>query len=140
MDDWIQILSNQWYRTLSIHDITRICCEINRLPREHITRSHVNLIKVGFCGKMSTMQQKISLTVTGKFTHVQIFTLYSKKHACNWRKKTVINGFFDFLNQKISNVSNIHNTNKNPSLASNGNVTVCFQIQSHIRCFYIFFG
>ena len=34
MNDWIQIISNQWYITLLTHDITWFCCKLNRLSRE----------------------------------------------------------------------------------------------------------
>ena len=31
MDDWVQILSNQWYITLSTHETTYVSCEVNKL-------------------------------------------------------------------------------------------------------------
>ena len=58
MNDWIQILSNQWYRTLSIHDITRIHCELNGLSRAYIARSHVHLNMVGSRDKISSIEKK----------------------------------------------------------------------------------
>ena len=58
MDDLIQILSNQWYITISTYNITWVCCELNGLSREHLKNSHVNLNKVGPHDKMSSMQKK----------------------------------------------------------------------------------
>ena len=58
MNDLIEIRNDQCYITLSPDEIILVCCELNKLYREHITRSHSNLDNFGLHGKMSLMQQK----------------------------------------------------------------------------------
>ena len=125
MDDWIQILSNQWYITLSTHEIIWACCELNRLSRERIKCSHVNLNKVGSGGQYLSMQQKFhwryakkSSTVLHKFPPIWISILESINHTCNLWKKISSMLLLIFPDQYISNISNIYNHNVNMSLAS----------------------
>ena len=59
----------------------------------------------------------MSSTVLCNFTHIQISILYLKRHANDWRKKNVIDGFLKCPNKYISNISNLYNPNKNMSLA-----------------------
>ena len=40
MDKWVQIISKQWYRTLSTNEITWFCFELNKLQRVYVISSY----------------------------------------------------------------------------------------------------
>ena len=118
MDDWINIIYNQWNITLSIHYITRIYCELNGLLIEYIARSHVNPNKVVACDKMSSIKQKCH-----RCYHINI--IVSGYLSCNWQDRLPINGtkmssmgFSSFLNHDTSNTPNLSNPNVNLGLES----------------------
>ena len=117
MYDWIQIISNQWYRTLSTHEITWVCCELNGSSREYITRSHIKLNKFGLRGKMSPMQQKchwgyyVNLLISEYLSYSQQVKLATDGKKCH-RGVLLI-----FLNQFISNISNLYNLEENLRLS-----------------------
>ena len=52
--------------------------------------------------------------------------------------KILLAGFIYILNKYISNISNLYNSNVNLSLASQKNMTTCFQIQSQTIYIHIF--
>ena len=85
MNGCIYILSKQWYRTLSTHEITLVCCELNRLSSEHIKRSHINLSKVSLWGQISSMQQNFH-------RHYYLNFLIYEYLSCNPQIAIVING------------------------------------------------
>ena len=131
----IQILSDQWYRTLPTHDITWVCCELNGLSREYITRSHVNLNKVVLCGKISLML---------KMCHWRYYVdlLISKYLSYSWQVTLAIDrtdismlDFVDFLNEYMSNISNIYNPNVTLSSVSQ---TKCDNMFSYPKSDHIF--
>ena len=114
MDDWIQILPNQWYITISTHEITWVYYELKVLPREYIACSHINLNTVGSRDKVSSMQQKCH-----RWYYVN--TLISEYLSCNRQGWLAIDGTWlrpmerkchrqvlsIFLNHDISNISNL---------------------------------
>ena len=98
------MISNNLHITLSTHETTWFCCELNVLPREHITRSHLNLHRVGLRSQISSMQRKyhqqhakMSSTVIHKFTHIWLSILYTTNHTCDRWNENFINGFSRFL-------------------------------------------
>ena len=119
MDDWIKILSNQWYRPLSIHDITRIYCEINGLSWEYIVCSRVKLNKVFFCDNMSSMEQKCHQCY---YVNLLIFEYISCNQqgrlvidgtgSWSMKRKISLTGLIDFSNHDISNISNLYKSER----------------------------
>ena len=101
MDDWILILSNKRYRTLSTNEITWL------LTKRIIKRS-----------KMSLMKQKCHWRYCVNFLISKCTSLNWQSHTFNRWIENFIDGFYRFLNQYISNISNIYNSNVNMSLAS----------------------
>ena len=100
----------------------------DRRPNQDVfdwTPFNINLNKVGLRGQISSKQKKshsyhakMSLMVLRKFTHIWLSILWLTKHACDLWNKNRINGFYQFLNKYISNISKNYNTNVNLSLAS----------------------
>ena len=101
MYDWVKILSKQWYRTLSTHEITWICCELNGLSRE---------VKFHQCSNNFTSG------TTNISSYLNIYPLIDKSRlAIDGTKMSLKNVLLNFFYQYISN---IYSVNKNLSLAS----------------------
>ena len=68
--------------------------------------------------KISSMQKKCHCRYYVNFL-ISVYLPFNRKiHTCDRWNKNVIDVFLDFLNQNISNISNIYNPNVNPSLES----------------------
>ena len=113
MDDWIQILSNQRNKTLSIHDITQIYCELNGLLREYIARSHVNLNKVSARDRMSLMKPKFHLWYYVNLIVSEYLLFNQHDRLAIDGTKMSSTGFIAFLNHDTSNIPNLSNPNVN---------------------------
>ena len=87
MDDWIQIISNQWYRTISTREIKLVCYELNVLSIEHINLSHVNLNKVSSHGKIIMDAANMSSEILRTLTHIQIKSIVNKVCSRSMKKK-----------------------------------------------------
>ena len=95
MDDWIQILFNQWYITLLANDITWVCCELNKLRKvynvisrywSHVQRIYVYWIRLDRVLKdvIDTTKFSSKVVLIGSFTNILIYTpwLINHAHAC----------------------------------------------------------
>ena len=80
-------------------------------------RSHVNLNKVGSRDKISSTQKNIIDGTTSISSNLNIYPIIKKTTLAIDEKKFHRWVLSNFLNQYISNISNIYNTNKNMSLA-----------------------
>ena len=143
MYDWVHIISHQWYRTLSAHEITQFCCELNKLQEvnyvissswSHIQRIYVLLNKVGSLARKCYWYEKKLSSLLYYYAHSLIYHDLPRdqhiKHTCVSKNrfsfhKTVF--FYLRLNPYISNISNLYNPDQNLSLAYQ---TICDHVFS----------
>ena len=129
----IQKKINSW-------DYIWVCCEVKRLSIEHITRSHIDLNKVGFRGKMSLMQKKCH-----RWYYVNLLTYeyisYSQKGTLAIEVTTnIIDGIYRFFESIYLKYLNSLQYGGNLSLEYlKQNGTLCFQIRSRIIYIFTFF-
>ena len=147
MDDWVHIISYQWNITLLTNCIKWVCCELNRLSREQITRSHVNLNKASSRGKMSLTHRKfhwwyyVNFLISKYLSYNQQSTLANQYNTLAIDgTKTSSMGFIDFSNPFISNISDHYNLNKNLILSSQTKCGIIFSDLESDHIFSIFFS
>ena len=143
MDDWVQIISRQWYITLSTHDITWFCCELNELRkvyyviwpyRSHIKCIYILLNKVVLCGQNFHQYDEhfIKLVLLSSFLNISISTLWSTNnyHVC--QQQDVFLFYVPVISSLLSNpyISNISNPD-NPKKLSLASQTICDHIFSY---------
>ena len=97
--------------------ILHIFCGLNKLSREHIMHSHINLNKFGSRGKISLMQKNVIGGTTNMYSCPNIYTIVDNARSRSTEKMSSMS-FIDYSNKYISNISNIYNLNVNMSLAS----------------------
>ena len=94
MHEWFQILSKNWYRTWSAHDITWVCCELNKLRDVHkcimwyfiisiassvFTFNWISLTCV-LKNVIDTTKISSNILLLRSFLNISISTLWPKKH------------------------------------------------------------
>ena len=140
MNEWVQILSVHWYRTLSTHDIiwvflwikqtkVSVLCDLELLRRvydvisrywTHIQRIYTFLNKVGSCDQ--------NFVDTTKMSSMLYYCVHSRIYnylPCGRQSKLTrviretLLSYIIFLKYISSNpyISNIHNTDQNSDLA-----------------------
>ena len=136
MYDWIHIISNQWYITLSIHYITWIYCGPNKLSRKHITRSHVNLNKVITRGKISWMKRKRHRQYYQNLLISEYLSYIRQGTLAIYGTKISLTGLSIFQ----INISQISTIRKNMSLASQTKCDIIFSDPKSDHIFPHFFS
>ena len=133
MDEWVHILSNQWYITLPTHGITWFVFELNKFCDMYkcimwssiisiaISISKFPWIRLSRVLTMSSIRQKCHLRLYC-CVHLLIYKYipyYRQSTLTHVNNKTVL--FYTIvlyfaLNPYISNISNLYNPDENMSL------------------------